>query len=126
LGQPLVAQRRPALAVGNLGPQGLDLLAELGQLLAGMGTGFAQDGGAFRLDGRQASGQPALALPDLVAAGAITYVPFPPALVGKYQSHTEADLSRLRAAGYRAPMLSVDEGVARYVAALIASTGVNP
>ena len=75
---------------------------------------------------RAASGQPALALPDLVAAGAITYVPFPPALVGKYQSHTEADLSRLRAAGYRAPMLSVDEGVARYVAALIASTGVNP
>ena len=40
---------------------------------------------------------------------------FPPALAGKYQSCTEADLSRLRAAGYRAPMLTVEEGVARYV-----------
>ncbi len=61
----------------------------------------------------------ARSLAELVAAGAITYVPFPPALVGKYQSFTEADLTRLRAAGYRAPMLDVDEGVSRYVERLI-------
>src|SRR5262249_50588353 len=60
---------------------------------------------------RAAEGQPAQTLPELVAAGTITYVPFPPALVGKYQSYTEADISRLRAAGYRAPMLTVQEGV---------------
>jgi ADP-L-glycero-D-manno-heptose 6-epimerase len=41
--------------------------------------------------------------------------------VGKYQSYTEADLARLRAAGYRAPMLAVEEGVPRYVAALLAA-----
>jgi ADP-L-glycero-D-manno-heptose 6-epimerase len=74
---------------------------------------------------RAATGQPVLALPDLLAAGAITYIPFPPALVGKYQSYTEADPGRLRAAGYRAPMLSVEEGVARYVTALLAGAGVN-
>ena len=74
---------------------------------------------------RAAAGDVALTLPELVAAGAITYVPFPPALVGKYQSYTEADLGRLRAAGYRAPMLSVEEGVARYVGALLAGFPVN-
>jgi ADP-L-glycero-D-manno-heptose 6-epimerase len=75
---------------------------------------------------RAATGAPALTLAELVSAGAITYVPFPPALVGKYQSHTEADLSRLRAAGYGAPMQSVAEGVPRYVAALLAGERVNP
>jgi len=75
---------------------------------------------------RAAAAEPALALPELVAAGALTYIPFPPALVGKYQSYTEADLGRLRAAGYRAPMLSVDEGIPRYVAALLAGVRVNP
>ena len=74
---------------------------------------------------RAAAGDAALTLPELVAAGTITYVPFPPALVGKYQSYTEADLGRLRAAGYRAPMLGVEEGVARYVAALLAGFPVN-
>lgn len=68
---------------------------------------------------RRAEGKPELALPELVAAGAITYIPFPPALVGKYQSYTEADLAKLRAAGYAAPMLAVDEGVGRYVATLL-------
>ena len=74
---------------------------------------------------RRAGGEPELALPDLVAAGAITYVPFPPALAGKYQSHTQADLARLRAAGYRAPMLSVAEGVPRYVERLISGSATS-
>lgn len=57
-------------------------------------------------------------LHDLVAKRLIEYVPFPPALVGKYQSFTEADLSRLRAAGYTAEFKSVEQGVAAYVAEL--------
>lgn len=68
---------------------------------------------------RAADGAPRQSVAELVAAGAITYIPFPPALVGRYQSFTEADLARLRAAGYRAPMISIDEGVARYVEWLI-------
>jgi ADP-L-glycero-D-manno-heptose 6-epimerase len=57
-------------------------------------------------------------LQDLVAKRLIEYVPFPPALVGKYQSFTEADLSRLRAAGYTSEFKTVEQGVAAYVAEL--------
>jgi len=52
-------------------------------------------------------------------------VPFPPALVGKYQSFTEADLARLRAAGCRIPTTPVNEGVPRYVDALLAAGGAS-
>lgn len=54
-----------------------------------------------------------------VSAGRIEYIPFPEALAGKYQSFTEADLSRLRGAGYAAPFASVEEGVAEYVRQLV-------
>ena len=57
-------------------------------------------------------------LQDLVARHLIEYVPFPPALVGKYQSFTEADLTRLRAAGYTGEFKTVEQGVAAYVADL--------
>jgi len=59
-----------------------------------------------------------LALHDLVAKGLIEYIPFPEALKGKYQSFTEADLARLRAAGYDAPFRTVEQGVKSYVAEL--------
>ncbi len=52
---------------------------------------------------------------ELVARGLIEYVPFPPALVGKYQSFTQADLSRLRTAGYIAEFMTVEQGAAAYV-----------
>ena len=74
---------------------------------------------------REAAGEGPLALPELVTSGVIGYVPFPPQLVGKYQSFTEADLTRLRAAGYRAEMLPVAEGVRRYVATLLGGPAVN-
>ena len=71
---------------------------------------------------RRARGEKALSLEELRAAGTIEYIAFPPALVGKYQSYTEADMSALRAAGYREPFLGVDEGVGRYVAARLATS----
>ena len=52
---------------------------------------------------------------ELVARKLIRYIPFPPQLVGKYQSHTEADLARLRAAGCAQEFMSVQQGVAAYV-----------
>jgi ADP-L-glycero-D-manno-heptose 6-epimerase len=55
---------------------------------------------------------------DWVSAGRIEYVPFPAALAGKYQSFTEADLTRLRAAGYSAPFAPVEQGVAEYIRTL--------
>jgi ADP-L-glycero-D-manno-heptose 6-epimerase len=47
--------------------------------------------------------------------GQIQYIPFPENLRASYQAHTEADLSALRAAGYRAPFLEVDQAVPRYM-----------
>ena len=49
----------------------------------------------------------------------IEYIPFPPQLVGKYQSYTQADLGRLREAGYEGAFRSVEEGVADYVRELL-------
>jgi ADP-L-glycero-D-manno-heptose 6-epimerase len=74
---------------------------------------------------RKAAGEPPDVLPHLVAEGAITYIPFPPALAGKYQSYTQADLTRLRAAGYRVPMLGVAEGVSHYVERLISGSAFS-
>ena len=59
-----------------------------------------------------------LPVPELVDKGLIEYVPFPPGLADRYQSFTEADLSRLRSAGYNARFMSVEQGVAAYVKAL--------
>ena len=42
---------------------------------------------------RRARGEDALSLEELRAAGAIEYIAFPPQLVGKYQSYTQADVS---------------------------------
>jgi ADP-L-glycero-D-manno-heptose 6-epimerase len=73
---------------------------------------------------RAATGKAPLTLTDLVASGEIEYVPLPAVLAGKYQSFTEADISRLRAAGYTAPMQGVAAGVPRYVEWLI--SGATP
>jgi ADP-L-glycero-D-manno-heptose 6-epimerase len=70
---------------------------------------------------RAAAGKPRQTVGELVAGGTISYIPFPPGLAGRYQNHTEADLARLRAAGYGAPMQGIDEGVARYVEWLISA-----
>ncbi|HEX6137984.1 MAG TPA: ADP-glyceromanno-heptose 6-epimerase [Casimicrobiaceae bacterium] len=90
-----------------------------------LGTGSAATFNAVALATinacRQAAGEPPRTLADLAAAGTITYVPMPEALVGKYQSFTQADLTRLRASGYAAAMLPVEEGVPRYVESLISS-----
>ena len=47
--------------------------------------------------------------------GIIEYIAFPDGLKDKYQSFTEADLTRLRAAGYPGEFRSVEQGVASYV-----------
>jgi ADP-L-glycero-D-manno-heptose 6-epimerase len=55
---------------------------------------------------------------DWYGTGRIEYVAFPPELVGRYQSFTEADVGKLRADGYRREFLDVEEGVRRYLSAL--------
>jgi ADP-L-glycero-D-manno-heptose 6-epimerase len=68
--------------------------------------------------GRAGTGLPPLSLHEQIAAGLVAYIPFPDALVGHYQCHTEADLNRLRAAGYDAPFADIAAGVATYASAL--------
>ena len=70
---------------------------------------------------RAAAGEAPRSLAELTADGVIRYVPLPAALAGKYQSFTEADLTRLRASGYTAPMQSIEEAVPRYVERLISA-----
>ena len=62
-----------------------------------------------------AGGKGALPLDAAVSQGLIEYIPFPPALAGKYQAFTQADATRLRAAGFTAPMQAVQQGTAAYV-----------
>jgi ADP-L-glycero-D-manno-heptose 6-epimerase len=50
--------------------------------------------------------------------GVIRYVPFPDGLRESYQSFTQADLARLRAAGYDARFRTVEEGVKAYLDAM--------
>jgi ADP-L-glycero-D-manno-heptose 6-epimerase len=59
-------------------------------------------------------------------AAAGEYVEFPPQLVGKYQSFTQADLTALRGAGYAAPMTELAAGVGDYVEWLMASDAPTP
>jgi ADP-L-glycero-D-manno-heptose 6-epimerase len=72
---------------------------------------------------RSERGEAPLALAEMVRQGQLEYIDFPPALVGKYQCFTEADLGRLRAAGCAHPFADVATGVARYAAALRAPGG---
>ncbi len=65
--------------------------------------------------------------PDGTPGGcAVETIPFPEELAGRYQDHTLADLTRLRAAGYGASFTPLEEGVARYVEVLKATGGYHP
>ncbi len=45
----------------------------------------------------------------------IEFIEMPITLRGKYQYHTEADISKLRGVGYNAPMTTLEDGVRDYV-----------
>ena len=56
-----------------------------------------------------------LSLEEMVRGGMIDYVSFPDALVGKYQSYTQADLNGLRAVGCQHEFADVQSGVSAYM-----------
>ena len=90
-----------------------------------LGTGRAQSFNDLAVANvnscRALTGEPKQSLEALLKQGFIEYIPFPEALKGKYQSFTQADLAKLRKAGYEAPFASVEQGVAQYVQWLNAS-----
>jgi ADP-L-glycero-D-manno-heptose 6-epimerase len=63
---------------------------------------------------RALRGEAPLTLEQQVSQGLIEYVPFPQTLVGKYQCHTQADLTALRATGCDLQFADVATGVRRY------------
>ena len=83
-----------------------------------LGTGRAQpfnDVAAAVVNAeRTRRGEAALPLDALVRQGLIEYIEFPAALVGKYQSFTQADLRRLRATGCHHAFADVAAGVQAY------------
>ena len=91
-----------------------------------LGTGRAQpfnDIAVATLNAvRGLNGETQLPLDELVRRGLLDYIDFPPALVGKYQCFTQADLTRLRASGCPHEFADVGSGVQRYVEWLAART----
>ncbi len=71
---------------------------------------------------REHEGKPALNLQQARKEGLIEYIEFPEALKGKYQSFTQADIGALRKAGYKKEFLTVEQGVGRYIARLLAES----
>ncbi|HWQ40137.1 MAG TPA: ADP-glyceromanno-heptose 6-epimerase [Burkholderiales bacterium] len=113
-------QRRDFVSVEDVVKVNLWFLEHSGRSgIFNCGTGASQtfnDVAAATVNAlRRANGQPPLTLDAMKASGCIEYVPFPEGLKEKYQSFTEADLTQLRAAGYEATFLKVEQGVSRYV-----------
>lgn len=88
-----------------------------------LGTGKAQsfnDVAHAVINGiRRHEGKSELALGEMVSQGLIEYVAFPDILKGKYQSYTQADITKLRDAGYTRPFHDVASGVAEYCGKLV-------
>ena len=111
-------QQRDFVSVDDVVKVNLHFLDHGTSGIYNLGTGRAQTfndvASAVVNSRRRHEGLPPMTLDQMVADGSIEYVPFPEALKGKYQSFTQADIGRLRAAGYGAAFLTVEEGVSRY------------
>jgi ADP-L-glycero-D-manno-heptose 6-epimerase len=124
-------QRRDFISVDDVVKVNLDFLDHPQRSgIFNVGTGRAASFNAVAAATINASraddGAPALSFDELHRTGAIEYIAFPAGLASRYQSFTQADLGRLRAAGYTAPMAPIEQGVANYVRSLLTAADVNP
>ena len=112
-------QRRDFVFVDDVVNTNLAFLESGKSGIFNLGTGRAQSFNELAVATvnacRALDGKPALTLAELVSAGSIEYIAFPEALKGKYQSFTQADLSKLRGAGYASEFATVEQGVSAYV-----------
>lgn len=113
-------QRRDFVFVGDVAKVNLWFLDNPEKSgIFNLGSGRAQsfnDVAVATVNGSRAlKGEEPLSLAALRDKGLLEYVAFPEALKGKYQAFTQGDLTKLRAAGYEAPMATVEEGVSQYV-----------
>ena len=117
-------QRRDFVSVEDCVKANLYFLDHPGKAgIFNVGTGHAQsfnDVAVATVNAcRKARSEAPLALAAMRERGIIQYIAFPEDLKGSYQSYTQADVSALRAAGYDAPFLTVEQGVARYCQRLL-------
>ena len=70
---------------------------------------------------RRRHAQAPLTLEQQVDAGLLSYMDFPEALKGKYQSFTQADIAGLREAGYAGEFHTVSQGIEGYARAELGS-----
>jgi ADP-L-glycero-D-manno-heptose 6-epimerase len=123
-------QRRDFVSVDDVVAVNLDFLDHPDRSgIFNLGTGTAATFNAMATATinacRHAEGAEPVAFDALHRAGAIEYIAFPQGLAEKYQSYTQADVGRLRGAGYAAPFVGIGEGVARCVHTLLAQSQVN-
>jgi ADP-L-glycero-D-manno-heptose 6-epimerase len=114
------AQQRDFVFVGDVAKVNLWFLDHPEKSgIYNLGTGRAQsfnDVAVASVNGARAlKGEAELSLEAMVTQGLIEYVPFPEALKGKYQAFTQADLTKLQAAGYPDEFATVEQGVRQYV-----------
>jgi len=64
------------------------------------------------------NGEPVVERQQALSQGWLEYFSMPDALTSRYQSFTQADISRLRKQGYDASFLTLEEGVTKYVTEL--------
>ncbi len=112
-------QRRDFIHIDDVVAANLHFLDHPVSGVFNLGTGRAQSFNDVALAVinalREANGQGPVTLAQAAAQGTIEYIAFPEALQGRYQAYTQADTTRLRAAGFEAPMMTVEQGVAAYV-----------
>ena len=106
--------RRDFVHVDDVVGVNLHFLDHGGHGIYNCGTGTARSFAAI-----------ARVLSTLHGRGEIRYIAFPDDLQGKYQEFTEADLTTLRAAGCDHPFVTLEEGLARYLAILDAAGGYH-
>lgn len=80
-----------------------------------LGSGRAQAFNDVALSVVNTLGQTQWTLAQAVEKELITYIDFPEALKGKYQSFTQADLNKLRSVGCEHSFSSVEQGVSSYM-----------
>jgi ADP-L-glycero-D-manno-heptose 6-epimerase len=117
-------QRRDFVSVEDCVKVNLFLLDHPGRSgIFNVGTGVAQsfnDVAVATVNAcRKARNESPLTLAAMRERGVIQYIAFPDDLKGKYKSYTQADIAALRSAGYEAPFLNVEQGVARYCQKLL-------
>lgn len=87
--------------------------------LFNLGTGRAEPFNAVALSVIRsltgASNTQPTSVKDAVSQGHLSYVPFPEALVGKYQCYTQADMQWMQRLGCTHPFSDVASGVSRYM-----------